>query len=114
MSNPITIKLITPDGTQLLEISGTIPYEIYSCEGLEPDYPDVLTVTVDKVITTELFGGQLEAKYGTGMDHLKCPECKGSGDIPDCILDYTKKPPREVMVFPPCDTCKGTGERLDD
>lgn len=38
-----------------------------------------------------------------------CPVCKGEGDIPDKIMDKTKTPPKETVVFPPCDKCGGSG-----
>lgn len=43
-------------------------------------------------------------------DCVCCPDCGGSGDVPDTIMDKTKNPPRKTTVFPPCDKCGGTGE----
>ena len=57
MSNPITIKLVTPDGT--FEVHGTTANFIGAPDDWS-DQADELTVHVDKVITTELLKGTNE------------------------------------------------------
>ena len=49
MSNPITIKLVTPDGTEFLEVHGTTNDFVYGLDDLM-----TATITVEKTISTNI------------------------------------------------------------